>query len=54
MDRDEERFKEEAGAILDASYDLEPGSEEELDWLAKSEKLILKHRLLEIIKGKAI
>ena len=55
MDRDEKQFKEAAQELLDADEDLMPmGSDEELDWLAKCEKLILQHRLFEIIRGKAI
>jgi len=42
------------GVVLDHLICLKPGSIEELDWLARAEKLILRHRLFEIIRGKAI
>ena len=54
MAEDEKKFKEAAKKLLDAGENIESGSEKELYWLAKSEKLILRHRLYEIIRGKSI
>jgi len=54
MDEEEKKFKEEAERLLLAGVDLKKGSLEELQWLADTEKLILRHRLFEIIRGKAI
>jgi len=51
---EEEIFKEEALELLKAGEGLEIGSEAELDWKSQSEKLILQHRLFEIIRGRAI
>ena len=54
MDEEENKFKEEANKLQAKGDLLVPGSEEELDWLAKTEKLILQHRLFEIVRGKSI
>ena len=54
MDEQEKEFKKEALELLKAGEGLEIGSEAELDWLANCEKLILRHRLFEIIRGKSI
>jgi len=54
MDEEEKKFKEEALKLLVKGDLIVSGSEEELDWLANCEKLILRHRLFEIIRGEAI
>ena len=52
MDEEEKKFKEAAQELLDEVDVLEQGSAEELEWLVRAEKMIIIHRLHEIIRGK--
>lgn len=54
MDDFEQELKEQARMLFAESVSLEPGSIEEVDLLERSERLIVKNRLYEIIKGKSI
>ena len=54
MDEEEKKFKEEALKLLAEADGLVFDSLHAAGWLETAEILIMKHRLMEIIKGKAI
>lgn len=53
MEGIEKQFKIEAQRLEQESKFLKPGSVEEVDWLSRAERLIVRHRRYEIIRSKA-